>query len=390
MAKKSTVNVGMIGCGFMGKTHSFGYRNVNPIWKPPLKAVMKCITGSRSEETARQAAKAYGWQDCEADWRDMLKRDDIDLVDVSTPNFMHRKQVVAAAAAGKHILCEKPLAMNLAEAKAMVKAVEKAGVKAMCGFTYRHAPAVRLARQIIESGEIGQVYHWRAVYLQDWIIDPEFPLVWRLNADYCGSGSLGDLAAHLIDMALSLVGDIAEVSAILETFVKERPLVAAGGGTGLVDKKGSAQRGTVTVDDAALCCCRFANGAVGTFEATRFAAGHKNGHRWEINGSKGSIAWSLEDMNYLEFYKAGEGNRQGFRKVLATEGDTPGWEAWWPAGHIIGYGELFVNEINEMLCALAEDRRPTADFRDALRCQAVLDAFTQSAKSREWTPVPTV
>ncbi|KPK58656.1 MAG: hypothetical protein AMK73_09080 [Planctomycetes bacterium SM23_32] len=388
MAHKDVVNVGMIGCGFMGKTHSFGYRNVNPIWDPPVKAVMKCITGSRSRETCQAAAQSYGWQDYEADWQDMLQRDDIDLVDIGTPNFLHHEQALAAVEAGKDILCEKPLAMTLAEARQMTQAAEEAGVKAMCGFTYRQAPAVRLARQIIEAGEVGEVYHWRAVYLQDWIIDPEFPLVWRLDADTCGSGSLGDLAAHLIDMALLLVGDIAEVSAVLETFVKERPLVAAGGGTGLVDKRAAGQKGQVKVDDAALCCCRFANGAVGTFEATRFAQGHKNGHRWEINGSKGSLAWSLEDMNYLEFYKAGEGNRQGFRKILATEGDTPGWEAWWPAGHIIGYGELFINEIYEMLCAIAEDRQPAPSFRDGLKCQAVLDAFTQSARSKQWVPVP--
>jgi len=390
MASGKVVNVGLIGTGFMGKVHSFGYRNVNAVWNPPARAVMKCITGSRSAETCQAAARDYGWEDYETDWRRMLQRDDIDLVDVSTPNFMHREQVEAAAAAGKDILCEKPLAMTLDEARSMVEAVEKAGVKAMCGFTYRQAPAVRLAKQIIDSGEIGQVYHWRAVYLQDWIIDPEFPLVWRLQKEYCGSGSLGDLAAHLIDMALMLVGEISEVSAVLETFVKERPLVAAGGGTGLADKQAAAEKGPVTVDDAAVCCCRFANGAVGTFEATRFAMGHKNGHRWEINGSKGSLAWSLEDMNYLEFYKAGEGNRQGFRKILATEADTPGWQAWWPAGHIIGYGELFVNEVNEMLCAIAEGRQPSPDLRDGLKCQAVLDAFTQSAQSKQWVPVQQV
>ncbi len=387
---KDVVNVGMIGCGFMGKTHSFGYRNVNSIWDPPLKAVMKCITGSRSPETCEAAAADYGWEEAQPDWQAMLQRDDIDLVDIGTPNFLHREQVEAAAAAGKDILCEKPLATTLADAQAMCDAVEKAGVKAMCGFNYRQVPAVRLAKQIIDAGEIGQVYHWRAVYLQDWILDPDFPLVWRLQKEYCGSGALGDLAAHLIDTAQYLIGDIAEVSALLETFIKERPLVAVGGGTGLMDKEASAEKGEVDIDDAAICMARFANGAVGTFEATRFAAGRKNGNRFEINGSKGSLAWCMEDMNFLELYKVGEGNRQGFRKVLATEGDTPGWGPWWPAGHIIGYGELFVNEVHEMLCAIAEDRQPSPDFRDGLKAQAVLEAFTQSAKSRQWTEVPKV
>ncbi len=384
------VNVGMIGRGFMGKVHSFAYRNVNAIWDPPIKVAMKCIAGTKPEAIGKVTAQSYGWEEYESDWRRLVERDDIDLVDISTPNFVHVEQAVAAAEAGKDILCEKPLANDVAGAQKMVEAVERAGVKALCGFTYRQAPAVQLAKQMIEAGELGEIYHMRGVYLQDWIMDPEFPLVWRLQSKYAGSGALGDLGAHITDMALYLLGDVAEVSGTMETFVKERPLESSEGGTALADRKGGEERGEVTVDDATLWCARFANGALGTFEATRFAGGRKNYHGWEINGSKGSIAWNLEDMNYLEYWKEGEGCRQGFRKILATHPDTPNWEAWWPDGHIIGYGECFVNEMKEMLTAIAEDRQPEPSFRDGLKCQAVLAAVTASAESRQWTAVQEV
>jgi predicted dehydrogenase len=388
MAKKQNVNVGLIGCGFMGKAHSFGYRNVNEMWVPAARAVMKCIAGTEPEDIVRATAQMHGWQGYETDWRKLIARKDIDLVDISTPNFVHVEMAVAAAKAGKDILCEKPLANDLAGALTMAKAVEEAGVKAMCGFTYRQAPAVQLAKQMIDSGELGEVYHFRARYLQDWIMDPSFPLVWRLQKQFAGSGSLGDLGAHITDMALFLVGDIAEVCGDLKVFIKERPLLAGDGGTALTDRKGGARRGKVTVDDAAIWCARFANGAVGTFEATRFAGGRKNYHAWEINGSKGSVGWNFEDMNYLEYWNDGEGAKQGYRKVLATHPQTPNWKAWWPDGHIIGYGECFVNEVKEMLTAIAEDRQPVPSFRDGLRCQAVLEAVTQSAESRKWTAVP--
>ena len=388
MAKRQ-VNVGMIGAGFMGKAHSFGYQNCGPIWKTKCTPVMKCIA-ARREQAVKAAAEQYGWQEWTTDWRQMVRRDDIDLVDISTPNNVHVEQAVAAAQAGKDILCDKPLAMNLEGAKKMLKAVQKAGVKAMCGFTYRFAPAVRLARQMIEAGELGEIYHMRAVYLQDWIMDPAFPLVWRLQKGIAGSGSLGDLGAHIVDMAHFLVGEIKSVCGTMETFIKERPLEEATVTSKLTDRKASAQRGRVTVDDAVIWCARFANGALGTFEATRFAGGHKNGHRWEINGSKGSLAWHFEDMNVLEYWKAGEGLTQGFKKALATSGKTPGFEAWWPDGHIIGYGECFVNEVREMLEAIAEDRQPSPDFADGVRCQAVLEAVVQSSKQKAWANVPRV
>jgi predicted dehydrogenase len=389
MAEK-VINVGLIGCGFMGKTHSFGYRNLGPIWSPKAKVVMKCIAGTEPEPVVKAAAALMGWQEYETNWRRMIKRADIDLVDIATPNWVHVEQAVAAAQAGKAILCEKPLANDLAGARKMLAAVRKAGVKAMCGFTYRQAPAVKLARQMIESGELGEIYHLRAVYLQDWIMDPEFPLVWRLQKKFAGSGALGDLGAHITDMALHLVGPIAGVSGTLETFIKERPLEQAGTGTALQDRKASRKKGRVSVDDACLWCARFENGAVGTFEATRFAGGRKNFHAWEINGSKGSIGWNFEDMNYLDYWKAGEGVKQGFRKVLATNARTPGFESWWPDGHIIGYGECFVNEMKEMADAVAEGRQPVPSFEDGVRCQAVLEAVAQAAKDKCWVKVAKV
>ena len=390
MADGKVVNVGLLGCGFMGKAHSFGYRNVNEMWDPAVKVVMKCISGTEPEEVVKATAEMHGWQEYETDWRKVVARDDIDLIDVSTPNFVHEEQAIAAAEAGKDILCEKPLANDLSAAAAMTEAVERAGVKALCGFTYRQAPAVQLAKEMIESGELGEIRHFRARYLQDWIMDPEFPLVWRMKKELTGTGALGDIGAHITDMALHLVGDIVEVCGTMETFVKQRPVLAAGGGTALTDRKGGAEMGDVTVDDAVVWCARFADGALGSFEASRFAGGRKNFHAWEINGSKGSIGWNFEDMNYLEYWKDGEGSHQGFRKVLATTVDTPGWQAWWPDGHIIGYGECFVNEIQEMLAAIAEDRQPVPGFRDGLKCQAVLEAIVQSSESKAWAAVPEV
>ena len=384
------INVGLLGCGFMGKAHSFGYRNCNAVWNPERKLVMKCISGTEPEEVVKGSAELYGWQEYETDWHKVLERKDIDLIDISTPNFVHEEQAIAAARAGKDILCEKPLANDLAAASRMLAAVKESGVKALCGFTYRQAPAVQLAKQMIEAGELGKIYHIRAIYLQDWIMDPQFPLVWRLQKELAGSGALGDLGAHITDMALHLVGPVTEVSGALETFIKERPVEATVAGAALTDRKAGARKGPVTVDDACLWCARFENGAVGTFEATRFAGGRKNYHAWEINGSKGSIAWNFEDMNCLEYWKEGEGTLQGYRKVLATNAKTPGFESWWPDGHIIGYGECFVNEIKEMADAMAEGRQPCPSFEDGVNCQAVLEAVVQSSESKKWEPVPAV
>jgi len=389
MAAKE-IRVGMLGCAFMGRTHSFGYRNCSLIWGDLYKCVPKVLVGTRSPELGQQVAEQLGWEEYSQDWRAVVERDDIDLIDISTPNYVHVEQAVAAAKAGKDILCEKPMANDLAGAREMLGAVQEAGVKAMCGFTYRQAPAVKLARQMIESGELGEIHHIRAAYLQDWIRDPAFPLVWRLQKEYAGSGALGDLGAHITDMARYLVGEMAEVTGTMETFIKERPLEAATAGGALTDKKAAVEKGRVTVDDAVIWLARFENDALGTFEATRFAGGRKNRHVWEINGSKGSIGWNFEDMNYLDYWKDGEGIKQGFRKILATNAETPGFECWWPDGHIIGYGECFVNEVKEMLDAVGEGRQPAPSFEDGVRCQAVLEAVAESAASGKWTAVPEV
>jgi predicted dehydrogenase len=388
MAKRE-INVGMIGSGFMGKAHSFGYTNCGPIWNPKCTPVLKCVA-ARREAPLKALAEQFGWQEWTTNWRGMVRREDIDLVDISTTNNVHVQQAVAAAEAGKDILCDKPLANDLAGARKMWAAAKKAGIKAMCGFTYRQAPAVKLARQMIEAGELGDIRHTRAVYLQDWIMDPEFPLLWRLQKRFAGSGALGDLGAHIADMARYLVGEISSVSGTLETFIKERPLEAPTGGAALKGPKAAGKMGRVTVDDACIWCARFEGGAIGTFEATRFAGGRKNYHAWEINGSKGSIGWNFEDMNCLNYWKDGEGRKQGFRKVLATDAKTPGFENWWPGGHIIGYGECFVNQMKEMLDAIAEDRQPSPSFEDGVKCQAVLDAVARSAKSKSWVKVPRV
>ncbi len=382
----SDVNVGIIGTGFMCVAHSFGLRNCVPVWNTARRPVMKCVA-SRREESAMEAAKTQGWQEYSTDWRTMVRRDDIDLVDICTPNFMHVENVLEAAAAGKDIICEKPMANDLEGARKMLKAVKEAGVNAMCGFTYRQAPAVKLAKRMIESGELGEIRHVRAAYLQDFIMDPQFPLIWRLKKENAGSGALGDIGAHITDMARFLVGDIASVSGTLETFIRERPKETPAGGAKLTDRAGSSEMGQVTVDDASIWCARFANGAIGTFEATRFAGGRKNYNSFEINGSKGSIAWNFEDMNYLKYWRAGEGAVQGFRDVLATTENTPGFENWWPDGHIIGYGECFVNEIKEMMDAIEENRDPEPGFEDGVKCQAVLDAVARSDEDRCWVNV---
>jgi len=298
MARK--VNVGMIGYSFMGKAHSFGYKNMPMFFDCEAAPVMKAICG-RKEEGVRAAADRYGWESYETDWRKLVARDDIDLVDVCTPGDLHVEMSIAAAEAGKIVFCEKPLAKSLANAKKMLEAVEKAGVKHMVGFNYRAVPAIALAKRLIDEGRIGELYHFRGVYLQDWIVDPEFPFVWRLDKEIAGSGPLGDLAAHTVDIARFLVGDIDEVVAMEKTFVKERPLPAeAIKGDGLAVQAGGG-RAEVTVEDATMFLAKFNNGALGTFEATRFASGRKNFNGFEINGSKGSLVFNFEEMNKLQY-----------------------------------------------------------------------------------------
>jgi len=382
-----TVNIGMIGYKFMGKAHSNAYRQVWRFLDCPVKPVMKVLCG-RSREGVTQAAAQFGWEEVERDWRKVVARPDIDVIDISTGNDTHAAIAVAAAKSGKQIFCEKPLAMNVAEAKKMLAAVEQAGVKHMVNFNYRGVPAVALAKRIIAEGKLGEIYHWRGAYLQDWIIDPDFPLVWRLDKRFAGSGALGDIGAHNIDLARYLVGEITEVVADMKTFIKERPKLA--GTTGGLSAKGGRQMGKVTVDDAANMLLRFSNGAMGVVETTRFAAGRKNDNLFEVYGAKGALRFRFEDMNVLEYLdRTAPAALQGFTKILVTDGSVhPYFGAWWPGGHIIGYEHSHIHMVYEFLKALPGKKNPSPNFYDGLRVQMVMEAVEKSAKEHRWVKIP--
>ncbi|MEP7053969.1 MAG: Gfo/Idh/MocA family oxidoreductase [Actinomycetota bacterium] len=385
-----TVGVGMVGYAFMGAAHSQGWRTVGRVFDLPVVASMNAICGRDAERVAAAAAK-LGWASYETEWKDLIGRDDIQLVDVCTPGSSHAEIAIAALDAGKHVFCEKPLANSVEEAKAMVEAAERAqrvGVRSMVAFNYRRVPALVLARQLIAAGRLGTIRHVRAVYLQDWLVDPNFPLVWRLQADQAGSGALSDLGAHLVDAAQFLIDDrITGVSALTETFVKERPL--SGASSGLAASAAGSEKGAVTVDDAAVFIARFAGGALGSFEATRFGTGRKNGMRIEVNGDGGTIAFEFESMNELQFYDSSEpAAAQGFRRILVTESEHPYMSAWWPPGHIIGYEHTFTHEIRDLLEAIGTQTDPTPSFADGLVVQQVLAAVSHSAENEAgWTPV---
>ncbi|MEN6520201.1 MAG: Gfo/Idh/MocA family oxidoreductase [Armatimonadota bacterium] len=385
MAKRR-INIGMIGYKFMGKAHSFGFKNAAGMF-PGIEAepVMKAIVGRDAAATV-EAMDRFGWESYETDYHKLISRDDIDLVDIATGNNVHAEIAIAAAAAGKDIFCEKPLAMNTAEARQMLDAVERAGVKHMINFNYRTVPAVALAKKMIDSGLIGRIFHWRSVYLQDWIVDPAFPLVWRLEKNLAGSGSLGDLAAHSIDLANWLVGSIDEVSSNLTTFIKKRPKLAET--TEGLGARAAKEVGEVTVDDAVIALTKFRNGAIGTIEATRFATGNRNGNRFEINGEKGSIRFNIERMNELQYFNREDPeDLQGWRAITVTEGTHPYIEGWWPAGHIIGWGETFVHQVVNLMNAIARDETPSPSFVDGLKCQMVLEAMEKSNNTGKWEKV---
>jgi predicted dehydrogenase len=367
----------------MGKSHSNAYRQVKHFFPDcAFTPEMTALCG-RDEAAVKQAAIDMGWNGYETDWKKLVTRQDIGLVDVSTPGDSHAAIAIAAANEGKHVFCEKPLANTLTEARAMAEAVKKNGVVGMVNFNYRRVPAVQLAKRLIQEGRIGKIYHWRSVYLQDWIMDPNFPLVWRLQKDIAGAGTLGDLGAHSIDLARMLVGEISEVTGMTETFIKQRPKL--GGTTTSLGAVGTAEMGEVTVDDAALFMTRFENGAVGTFEATRFANGRRNYNSFEINGSKGSIVFNLERMNELQvLFNDDAADVQGFRTILVTEGVHPYMSAWWPAGHIIGWEHTFTHGVYDLINGIAKNVSPEPTFDDGVRCQAVLDAIETSASNKQW------
>jgi predicted dehydrogenase len=367
------LNVAMIGHRFMGKAHSNAWRQVGRFFETPFEPVMKVVCG-RDLAGVERAAHQLGWEEASVSWRETVVRDDVDVVDICTPGDSHADIAVAAALAGKHVLCEKPLANTLPEAQRMLAAVTAAGVAHMLCHNYRRAPAVALAKRLIEEGKLGRLYHYRGVYLQDWIVDPQFPRVWRLEKSKAGSGALGDIASHSLDLARHLVGEIEEVAGHLQTFITERPL------------PDSDETAPVDVDDAALSLLKFEGGAVGTVEATRFAPGRKNYNRFEVNGSKGSLAFNLERMNELELYVE-EGSDSGFRTVQVTDAQHPYMQGWWPPGHIIGYEHTFTHTVYDFLLAIDEGRTPSPSFEDGVRNQKVLDAIERAASSRRWEKV---
>lgn len=388
MAKKK-LNVALVGAAFMGKTHSNAWRKVGMFFDLPVEPVMKVLCGKFPEEL--EVADRYGWEETSLNWKEVVNRPDIDIVDVCTPNFLHPPIAIEAAKAGKHVICEKPLANTLKDAKAMQAAVKKAGVKHMCGFSYRFAPAVATIKQMIKKGELGDIFHFRAAYQQDWIVDPDFPMVWRLKKKHTGSGALGDIGAHITDLCQYLVGDVGEVCGTMETFIKKRAI--ADSDTGITakggKKKNKQKMGIVDVDDAAIFLGRIkGSNTLATFEATRFAPGRRNYNSIEIYGSKGSVLWNQEDMNVFQYFnRADPDNLQGFRRVHATDGAHPYAQNWWPTGHIIGYEHLFVHEMYEFLRNINKKAVTYSTFDDAVKCQQVLDAVEKASANRRWIKV---
>ena len=386
-----TLRVGLIGYKFMGKAHSNAWRQVNHFFPElPAKIELTAICG-RDPDAVENARATFGWARAETDWRKVVNAPDIDIVDISTGNDTHCEMALAAFKAGKAVLCEKPLARDLAEARQMLAAARKSGVIHMICHNYRRIPALALARQMIEAGELGKsIRHFHARYAQDWLVNPEFPLTWRLQKNLAGSGAHGDIMAHIIDLGRYLVGEISEVCGMMETFIKERPLLAPGAGAPKASATG--KKGKVTVDDAVSWIGRFERGTMATLEATRFAYGRKNHIVLEINGDKGSLYFDLEDMNRLKFFNGNAAaGRQGFTDIIVTDREAhPFARHWWPPGHIIGYEHTFVNTIADFIEAVVSNKPTHPNFLDGARCMAVMEAVTESTAGRKWVKVPAV
>lgn len=381
MSKKK-LGIALLGQAFMGRAHSNAWRQVTPFFSPELEPELTVACG-RDEASLKVFADEWGWKDIETDWRKVLERDDVDVIDISLPQHLHAEVAIEAAKAGKHIFCEKPIAHSTTEALAMKEAAEKAGVVHYLNHNYRRVPAVVLAKQLIEEGKIGEIYHWRGAYQQSWLLNPDFPVNWKLKKDTALSGPLWDLGSHNIDLALHLVGAIDSVSCQTKTFIKERPLASDPSKTGEVD-----------VDDAALLLADFKNGAMGTIETTRYAYGRRNRHTFEIYGSKGALTWDLEDINHLHFASDEDDARTpGFRKILATEGVHDYAKAWWPPGHVIGWEHTFVHAVADFIEAIVETQKNgiaktiTPNFDDGLEILGVLEAAMKSSQTGERTTV---
>ncbi len=367
------IGIGMLGYAFMGKAHSNAFRKIPYIYWPPPAIPRLVRLAGRSADKVAQAARRYGYESYSTDWRDLLNDPAIQIFDNGGPNDLHAEPCIAAAEAGKHIICEKPLGRTAAEARRMLESAQKAGVKHATAFNYRFVPAIRLARDLIQQGRLGRIYHFRARYLQEWIADPDFPMVWRLDAATAGSGALGDLGSHIIDIGRFLIGEPASVSALLTTFIPER-------------KTEDGRTAKVEVDDAFEAIVQFENGAVGTLEATRFARGRKNSSTFEINGEKGSIAFNMERLNELEVYlpEEGRGDVEGFRQVLVTEANHPYVNVWWPQGHIIGWEHTFVHQLHHFLGAVVNNTEVgplCGTFEDGYRNAVICDAIAESARA---------
>jgi len=373
------LNVGLLGCGFMGRTHSNASRKVNNFFDLQYQPVLKAVCDV-DEARAKAFAAKWGYESYETDWRKLIARKDIDLVDITLPNNMHREVAIAAAKAGKMILCEKPLARNGQEGLKMVQAIEKAGVRNMVSYNYRRIPAVTLAKQLIDEGRLGRIFHYRAKFLQDWTISKDLPQggpgLWRLDVKVAGSGVTGDLLAHCIDTALWLNGGIDKVNAMTETFIKQRKHTE----TGKVEKVG--------IDDACAFLARFKNGSLATFESTRYARGHKALYTFEINGEHASIFWDLHDLHRLQYFEhRDEGRLRGWRSIHVTDGDHPYMGKWWVPGLQIGYEHSFVHQLADFLQSLGKKKPASPTFRDALETQYVCDAVLKSAKTNRWEKV---
>jgi predicted dehydrogenase len=377
---KKDLNVAMIGYGFMGRAHSNGFRKVNNFFDLEYRPVLK-VACARNKARAQAFADQWGYESVETDWREVLKRDDIDLVTICTPNDSHKEIAIAAAQAGKMIICEKPLARNGAEGAEMVKAIEAAGVANLVSYNYRRIPAVTLAKQLIDEGRLGRIFHYRAVFLQDWTISADLPQggegLWRLDVDVAGSGVTGDLLAHCIDTAIWLNGGVDKVTAMTETFIKERKHNL----TGKVEKVG--------IDDACAFLARFKNGSLATFESTRYARGHKALYLFEINGEHASIAWDLHDLHRLSYFDhRDDGIVRGWRSIHVTDGDHPYMGNWWVPGLQIGYEHSFVHQVADFLEGVSEGKPASPTFKDALETQYVCDAVLKSAQTGAWEGVP--
>lgn len=373
MSTKPTLAVALIGHRFMGRAHSNAWRQAPRFFELPVHLRLKTLCGGNRAAT-RKAAIQLGWDKAETDWRRVIDDPEIDIIDICTPNDTHCEIAVAAARAGKAILCEKPLARDLREAEAMWRAVKKARVVHMICHNYRRIPAIALAKKMIERGDLGdRLFHFRARYAQDWIVDPKFPLVWRLQSGMAGSGALGDIFSHVIDLGRYLVGEFREICATMETFIKERPRGPRG------------PRGKVTVDDAVTLVGRFKNGALANLEATRFAPGRKNGLTFEINGSAGSLFFDLEEMNRLRFFSRRDPqDLQGFRDIIVTEPSHPYVDRWWPPGHLIGYEHSFIHTVADFVKAVVTRKSARPTFEDGLQNQRVLGAVARSAEKRRF------